>query len=174
MDITLRPIPDLITKELRLLFVGYNPSLRSSETGHHYANPNNRFWKIIHEAGITGRRYQAEEDQDLLACGIGFTNIVARPTRTAAEITKQEYKEGAAALLAKIAHYRPKVVCYVGKGVYQQLTGRRRIEWGIQAQSIVDGVTDFVAPSSSGLVRMPLQEIIAIYSELGNLITEDR
>lgn len=162
----LKPIPDHLREGLRLLFVGFNPSIRSAETGHHYANPNNRFWRIIHEAGITKRRFTAEQDQDLLALGIGFTNIVARPTKTAAEITKLEYKEGAAALRRKIAQYKPNVVCYVGKGVYEQLTGRKQIAWGRQEDSAVPGVIDFVAPSSSGLVRMPMKDIVAIYKQL--------
>lgn len=167
---SLEPIPDHLRPGLRLLFCGFNPSIRSAETGHHYANPNNRFWRIIHEAGITERRYQAEEDRDLLEQGIGFTNIVARPTKTAAEITKEEYQRGSAALREKLMKLKPRVVCYVGKGVYQQLTGRKQIDWGEQSETVVDDVLDFVAPSSSGLVRMPLVDIIAIYKQLNELL----
>lgn len=159
-------ISDHLRKGLNVLFVGFNPSLRSAETGHHYANPTNRFWKIIHEAGITDRRYRADEDGDLLQLGVGFTNIVARPTKTAAEITKEEYEQGAEVLKEKIRRFKPKAVCYVGKGVYEQLTGRRGIEWGKQKLAVVPGVVDFVAPSSSGLVRMPVADIISVYSQL--------
>lgn len=166
----MKEIPDHLREGLDLLFVGFNPSLRSGETGHHYANPNNRFWKIIHEAGLTNRRYRAEEDGELLEHGIGFTNIVARPTKTAAEITKEEYRLGAEALRDKIARYHPKVVCYVGKGVYEQLSGRKGMDWGKQDEPVVPGVIDFVAPSSSGLVRMPLAEIVSIYAQLKALI----
>jgi TDG/mug DNA glycosylase family protein len=170
MNVPLRPIPDHLAPNLRLLFVGYNPGIRSSETGHHYANPSNRFWKIIHEAGITDRRYRPEEDQDLLKLGIGFTNIVARPTKTAAEITKQEYEEGARLLLGKLTRFRPQVACYVGKGVYEELSGRRDIDWGRQPHSVIEGVIDYVVPSSSGLVRMPLPDIISIYAGILPLI----
>jgi TDG/mug DNA glycosylase family protein len=41
----------------------------------------------------------------------------------------------------------------------------------LQANSIVEGVKDFVAPSSSGLVRIPLDEVVAIYREITQLIT---
>jgi len=173
MPSELRPIPDHLETNMRLLFVGYNPSIRSSETGHHYANPNNRFWRIIHEAGITDRRYRTDEDQDLLNLGIGFTNIVARPTKTAAEITKQEYEEGARILMDKLIRFQPRVVCYVGKGVYEQLSGRRDINWGKQPNSVVPGIIDYVVPSSSGLVRMPLADIIEIYAGLKPLISEN-
>ena len=84
-----------------ILFVGFNPSIRSGQTGHHYANPNNRFWKILFEAGLTERKYDPSEDFALLGLGFGFTNIVSRPTKGAADITKEEYKEGRKQLLQR-------------------------------------------------------------------------
>jgi TDG/mug DNA glycosylase family protein len=168
----IQPIPDRIREHLDVLFVGYNPSLRSGEVGHHYANPHNRFWTILYEAGFTPRKYRPEEDIDLLELGYGFTNIVARPTRTAAEITKEEYREGREILREKIARYRPRAVCFVGKGVYQEYSGRRTVAWGIQADPIVPGILEFVAPSSSGLVRMKREEIVAIFRQLKEWLDE--
>ncbi|MBM7655007.1 mismatch-specific DNA-glycosylase [Neobacillus cucumis] len=159
-------IDDHLAEDLKILFVGFNPSIRSSELGHHYANPNNRFWKILFEAGLTTRKYEAAEDAQLLEMGYGFTNIVARPTKAADEITKEEYKEGREILKGKIERFKPKVVCFVGKGVYQEYSGRKSAPWGKQMESVVPDVIDFVAPSSSGLVRMKLNEIVAIYQQL--------
>lgn len=166
----MRTIPDHLQEGLRVVFVGFNPSLRSGETGHHYANPNNRFWTILYQAGLTSRKYRPEEDGQLIELGYGLTNIVARPTRAAAEISPQEYEQGRQELLKKIRRYRPRVVCFVGKGVYKQYSGRKNISWGVQAEGKVPGVTEFVAPSSSGLVRMPLPEVVAIYRELRDLL----
>ncbi|KEO83061.1 mismatch-specific DNA-glycosylase [Tumebacillus flagellatus] len=163
-------IPDSLAPDLQILFIGYNPSLRSGEVGHNYAGKNNRFWKLLHEAGLTERRMSPTEDHDLLSVGYGFTNIVARPTRRADEITKDEYAEGRKLLAEKLRTYRPKIACFVGKGVYEQYALRKNILWGVQPQSTVDGVLDFVAPSSSGLVRMPYPELLAIYQELKKLI----
>ena len=164
------PIPDHLQKNLKVLFVGYNPSLRSGETGHHYANPNNRFWRVLHQAGITPRLYSSAEDRELLKIGYGFTNIVARPTKAAAEITKEEYAEGRAALKEKIAYYRPKVVCFVGKGVYEQYSQKKNVNWGFQQESVISGVAEFVAPSTSGLVRMKIAEIVEIFKQLRTFI----
>jgi double-stranded uracil-DNA glycosylase len=166
----MKPIPDHLTKGLKVLFVGFNPSIRSSESGHHYANPNNRFWKIIYEAGLTPRKYEASEDVNLLELGYGFTNIVQRPTKAADEITREEYQEGRKILKEKIENFQPKVTCFVGKGVYQEYSGLKVLPWGRQRKSVVPGTIDFVAPSSSGLVRMKLDEIVAIYKELADLI----
>ncbi len=163
-------IPDHLQEGLRVVFVGFNPSLRSGETGHHYANPNNRFWTILYQAGLTPRKYRPEEDRQLIELGYGLTNIVARPTRAAAEISPEEYEQGRQELLEKIRRFRPRVVCFVGKGVYEQYSGRKNISWGVQAEGKVPGVKEFVAPSSSGLVRMSLPEVVAIYRELRTLL----
>lgn len=168
----IQPIPDHLRENLDVLFVGFNPSLRSGEVGHHYANPHNRFWTILHRSGFTPRKYRPEEDRDLLAHGLGFTNIVARPTRGAADITREEYREGRMILRKKIERLRPRAVCFVGKGVYQEYSGRRDAVWGRQLEPVVPGILEFVAPSSSGLVRMKLDDIVAIYRELRRLLDE--
>ncbi|MEH6949564.1 G/U mismatch-specific DNA glycosylase [Bacillus sp. JJ634] len=170
----MKELSDHLKNNLDILFVGFNPSLRSAETGHHYANPNNRFWRILFEAGITPRKYSSNEDYTLLSLGFGFTNIVARPTKSADEITKAEYIEGREQLKQKIIKYQPKVVCFVGKGVYQQYANKRNVTWGVQAQPMVSGTIDFVAPSSSGLVRMKMEEIVEIYQRLTRLLMEQR
>jgi double-stranded uracil-DNA glycosylase len=170
----MNPINDHLKENMDILFVGFNPSIRSAETGHHFANPNNRFWKILYEAGITPRKYRSEEDYKLLDLGYGLTNIVARPTKSADEITKEEYKEGREELKKKIEFYKPKIVCFVGKGVYQEFSGKRDIPWGQQDKCVVPGTIDFVAPSSSGLVRMKMEEVVDIYRKLWDLLSSIR
>jgi double-stranded uracil-DNA glycosylase len=166
----MKPIGDHLRENLDVIFVGFNPSIRSSETGHHYANPNNRFWRILFESGITPRKYETTEDYKLLELGFGMTNIVARPTKAADEITKEEYLEGKQELKLKIETYQPKIVCFVGKGVYQQYSGKKELPWGRQKESVVPGTIDFVAPSSSGLVRMKMDEVVCIYKEIPELL----
>lgn len=167
----MNPINDHIKEGLDILFVGFNPSIRSGETGHHYANPNNRFWRILHDAGLTERKYKPAEDDQLLKLGYGFTNIVSRPTKSADDITKDEYREVRAELKRKIRTFKPRVVCFVGKGVYQQYSGIKTLPWGVQTQPVVPGTVDFVAPSSSGLVRMKIEEVINIYSGLPGIVS---
>lgn len=166
----IEPISDHLKENLSIMFVGFNPSIRSGELGHHYANPNNRFWKILHESGITKRKYKPEEDFKLLEMGYGLTNIVSRPTKAADEISKEEYRIGRQELKQKIERYKPMTACYVGKGVYQEFSGKRDVNWGIQEESVVPGTTDFVAPSSSGLVRMRITDVIDIYKQLLHLV----
>ena len=166
----MEPIADHLLENLDVIFVGFNPSIRSSETGHHYANPNNRFWRILFESGITPRKYDTTEDYQLLDLGFGMTNIVARPTKAADEITKEEYLQGKQELKQKIETYHPKIVCFVGKGVYQQYSGKKELPWGRQEESVVPGTIDYVAPSSSGLVRMKMDEVVGIYKGIPELL----
>lgn len=163
---------DLITEKLidsmRVLFIGYNPSLRSYERGFNYAGKNNRFYTILFQSGLTRRLYTPEESPMLLEdYGYGFTNIVARPTKRADELTKAEYATGRAILFEKLSAYRPRFACFVGKGVYEQFAKpKKNSDWGFQPRNTVESVTDFVAPSTSGLVRMKMREQVDIYAEL--------
>ncbi len=160
-------VPDHLDHGLQIVFIGFNPSIRSGELGHHYANPRNNFWRILHQSDLTPRLYEASEDRELLKLGYGFTNIVARPTVGAEDITREEYTEGRELLRGKLALYRPEIACFVGKGVYTEFSRRTKAQWGFQQEApVVDGVREFVAPSSSGLVRMPMQEIVDIYRRL--------
>lgn len=165
-------IPDHLDKGLSILFIGFNPSITSGETGHHYAYKGNRFWRILERSGITPRLYDATEDGELLKLGYGFTNIVARPTKGIEDITKEEYAEGRDILRKKLETYRPDIACFVGKGVYTQYSKRSKVEWGFQDNPMVSEIQEFVAPSSSGLVRMSMEEIVAIYAQLADFVTE--
>jgi TDG/mug DNA glycosylase family protein len=159
-------VPDLLRPGLKIIFVGFNPGIRSGETGHHFANPSNRFWKILYEAGLTPRKYTPEEDGLLLELGMGITNIVPRTTRAAADITPEEFKEGREKLVQKLKIYRPQIVCLVGKGVYQAYSGKKQAPWGYQTDNTIPGIRDFVAPNTSGLVRMSLDQLVSIYRML--------
>ncbi|AIQ50847.1 mismatch-specific DNA-glycosylase [Paenibacillus sp. FSL R7-0331] len=167
-------VPDHLENGLQIVFIGFNPSIRSGELGHHYANPRNHFWRILQQSGLTPHLYDAAEDGELLKLGYGFTNIVARPTVGAEDITREEYAAGRELLRGKLEEYRPQIACFVGKGVYTEFSRTSKADWGFQkAEPVVDGVREFVAPSSSGLVRMPMAEIVGIYRRLYDFIQEN-
>jgi double-stranded uracil-DNA glycosylase len=157
---------DLLRPGLRLVFCGYNPSLASGRSGHHYAHPVNRFWRVLFASGITNRLYKPEDDEQLLEYGIGFTNLVSRPTRRADELTREEIRTGAEALRAKLEQFQPRVVAYTGIGVYRWFRETSRVGWGVQEDSAVTGVTDVVVPSPSGLNRMRFEELVDHYRVL--------
>lgn len=162
---------DLLRPGLSLVFCGYNPSLASGATGRHYAHRSNRFWKVLYAAGITPRVYEPEEDEELLEQGIGFTNLVSRPTRRADELRLDEIRTGSAALCESLSLYRPRAVAYTGIGVYRLFLSTRRVEWGLQEKSAVPGVADVVVPSPSGLNRMAFSELVDHYRPLRDFLS---
>ncbi|MGK5115676.1 MULTISPECIES: G/U mismatch-specific DNA glycosylase [unclassified Geodermatophilus] len=161
-----KPLPDVIAPGLDVLFCGINPSLTSAARGHHFARPGNRFWPALHLAGLTPRRLAPEEDRELLAHGLGVTNLVDRPTRTAAELTPDELRAGAAALADLVARYRPRVLAVLGVTAWRQAFGRPRAAVGPQDERVGGAVT-WVVPNPSGLnAHHQLPDLARIYRQL--------
>ncbi len=159
-------IPNLVKPDLRILFVGINPGLRSAAIGHHFAGHSNRFWRLLHDSGITPIRFKAEDDYRLLELDFGITNIVSRSSATAAELTRSEFQEGASILLKLMEKYHPTVAAYLGKDIYRHLVHRNKVDWGKQEPPVLKEVIDFVLPNPSGLNRMPYQEQLKWFLEL--------
>ncbi len=162
---------DLLRPGLTLVFCGYNPSLTSGQSGYHYAHPGNRFWRVLHASGITKRLYRPEEDEQLPGLGIGFTNLVSRPTRRADELTREEIQAGTEELRENLERFEPRVVAYTGIGVYRWFRATSNVSWGLQEDSAVPGVTDVVVPSPSGLNRMRFEELVEQYRALAPFLS---
>ena len=162
---------DLLRPGLTLVFCGYNPSLTSGQSGYHYAHPGNRFWRVLHASGITKRLYRPEEDEQLPGLGIGFTNLVSRPTRRADELTREEIQAGTEELRENLERFEPRVVAYTGIGVYRWFRATSKVSWGLQEDSAVPGVTDVVVPSPSGLNRMRFEELVEQYRALAPFLS---
>jgi TDG/mug DNA glycosylase family protein len=161
-----KPLRDVIAPDLDILFSGINPSLMSAARGHHFARPGNRFWPALHLAGLTPRRLHPDEDMDLLDYGIGVTNVVARPTRAAAELTADELREGAAQLAELVEQYRPRVLAVLGVTAWRTAFDRPRAVLGRQPER-VGGAETWVAPNPSGLnAHHQLPDLARLYAEL--------
>ena len=159
------PLRDVLGPGLRALFVGFNPGLRSAGLRRHYAGRNNGFWRLLAAAGLTPRLLRPDEEEALLRLGIGLTNLVARPTAGAAELTLAELRGGVPRLRRLIAAYQPGAIAYTGKGVFVGAGGRSDAAWGRQPGSLF-GPVDHVLPSPSGLVRLPFEEKLRWYRAL--------
>lgn len=167
-------VPNLVKGNLLVLFVGINPGMRTASIGRHFAGHSNRFWKLLAVSGLTPYQLKAEQDAELLEMGFGITNIVARPTASAAELTGAEMKEGAGALKELVEYYRPKILACLGKDTYRYYGNKRDFDWGKQEGSVVDGVIEVVLPNPSGLNRMPFEEQVRYYRELKAMVEENK
>ncbi|KAL6261280.1 hypothetical protein P5V15_008802 [Pogonomyrmex californicus] len=144
-------LEDYLEMNLDIVFVGINPSLTAAHRGRYYAGPGNHFYKLLHESGLTPRFVSFEEDYKLLQYSIGLTNIVARPTRSAADLKRTELKEGAKIVEEKLKLYKPKIAVFNGKCIYEvfaHITTKSKFHFGLQPERI-DDTAIWVTPSSS-------------------------
>ncbi len=140
-----------MTPRPKLLLVGINPGLRSGALGHHFAGNGNPFWRLLYEARLIPQRLGYEEDQRLAEFGIALTNLCARPTRSAAELTRGDIERGRRILAKKCARLRPRVIAFVGLSVYQMYFGLSRSGGAGAKPEIIAGARVFVVPNPSGL-----------------------
>jgi TDG/mug DNA glycosylase family protein len=126
---------------------GLNPSLHAVEAGVGYVTPGNRFWPAMLAAGLVSR--DRDPDHALEVHGIGMTDLVARATPRAAELTTAEYRAGLVELEEKCQRLRPGAVCFVGLAGWRAAVDRRAIA-GVQERR-VGGCPVYVMPSTSGL-----------------------
>lgn len=160
------PIPDVLAPGLRVVFVGINPGLYSAAVGHHFARPGNRFWKALHGSGFTDGVLHASEDIELPRYGLGVTNLVARATASAAELTREELRAGAAILEATIRAIEPTFVAVLGLGAYRVAFGRPRALEGERAETI-GGARAWLLPNPSGLnAHHQLPDLVDRFSAL--------
>src|SRR5215467_13262707 len=94
IDAAGKKVPDVIAKNLRVLFCGINPGLYTAAVGHHFARPGNRFWPALHQSGFTRRLMSPFEERQLLELDIGISNVVAHATGSASELTRQDFIAG--------------------------------------------------------------------------------
>ncbi|KUH39506.1 MULTISPECIES: G/U mismatch-specific DNA glycosylase [Streptomyces] len=145
-----RVVPDVVAGGLSVLFCGINPGLMSAATGHHFARPGNRFWPVLHLSGFTPRRLVPAEERELLAYGLGITNVVARATARADELTAEEFREGGRTLTAKVEELSPRWLAVVGITAYRTAFGEPKAVIGPQERTIGD-TRIWALPNPSGL-----------------------
>ena len=153
---------------MRALFVGINPGVRSSLTGHHFAGFSNRFWKLLYEAKLVPERITYADDDRLPEWGYGITNIVARPTPGIDTLRPSEYIEGRRRLQAKIRRFKPPVVVMVGVTVFRAMFPARRgvVRLGLQ-EEMLSAAAVFVLPNPSGRnANFSYAEMLAAFRSL--------
>jgi TDG/mug DNA glycosylase family protein len=143
-------VPDLLAKDLIVLFAGINPGLYTAAIGRHFGRPGNRFWPALYGGGFTPRLYSPFESDLLLDLNYGITNVVDRATVRADELTDDELRAGGRRLEAKVRRWRPTVVAFVGIGPYRIVSGIKDARVGLQKDRF--GASHaWVLPNPSGL-----------------------
>ena len=145
-------LKDRIRHPVRVLLVGINPGVRSSQLGHHFAGPSNRFWKLLYESRLVPEPIGFADDHRLPEWGFGMTNLIARPTPGIDTLRPEEYVAGAKTLRRKIRRVKPEVVAFIGVTLFRSVFGRRPgqpVALGPQPERL-EGARVFVLPNPSG------------------------
>lgn len=157
---------DVLRPGLDVVFVGYNPSRLAWRTGHHYANPGNRFYHLLHDAGLTPRRFAPAECRTLPGLGIGLADLLHDWSPRADDFPPTTYRAALPAFRARISRAAPRAVMLNGIGIYRLLFDRAPPRLGRDPDARLGLATVFVAPSSSGLANGHARARIAAYREL--------
>jgi double-stranded uracil-DNA glycosylase len=140
-------LPDILGPDLKVIFCGINPGVRSAVAGHHFANPRNDFWRLLADSGLTPRRLDPSEQWTMLELGYGLTNAAPRTTRGSGDLRRADFAEAAERLERIAAELRPGGIAFVGKAAYQGAFGARPV-LGLQEDRLGDTWL-FVMPSTS-------------------------
>ena len=164
-----RTLPDVLPEPgapFRVLFCGINPGLYSAATGWHFARPGNRFWPALHLSGFTPRRLDPSEQDLLPGLGLGITNLVARATAQAAELSSAELRAGRTHLAALAERHRPRIIAIAGVTAYRTAFGRPHAGNGPQPDPLGPARL-WVVPNPSGLnAHFSLDAIAAAFCDL--------
>lgn len=145
-------LSDLLRPGLLVVFCGSAAGRVSKERQAYYAGPGNRFWPSLHAAGLTPRRFAPADYPELLALGIGLTDVCKTGFGNDVEITMTA--EDRARLIATIGRLSPRLLAFTSKAAAAAALGSRTRDLGYGAQGVIWGETQlFVLPSPSGSAR---------------------
>jgi TDG/mug DNA glycosylase family protein len=164
--------PDVLAEGLNVVFCGLNPASSAVADGHNFSNGSNRFWSVLYQSGFTDVRLRPAEDRRLLEYGCGITTIVRRPTRRAEEIAAEEFGQARPALEAKMKHYAPRSIAFLGKRGFAHMIGQQNVPWGRYPEPFA-GAMIWILPNPSGLNRsFTLDDLVKAYAELHKALKE--
>ena len=167
-----KTIPDVVARDLLVLFCGINPGLYTAAVGHHFARPGNRFWKTLYDAGFTKALLSPFDDRELLKSGYGITNVATRATATADLLTKGEIIAGGKQLTIKVRRYRPRILAILGLGAYRTAFHQSRAAVGRQEEQIGNTMV-WVLPNPSGLnANYQQRDLARLFCDLRTVVDD--
>jgi len=166
-------LPDLLKKNIDVVFVGTAVTESSKNVGAYYATHGNKFYKIIQEIGLTETEINPQDYKDLLKHGIGLTDLVKNRTGLDNDLDESDFDVDA--FKKKIKKFKPKIVCFNGKlAAAYFIHGNDQtanIQFGLQPQTF-GKIKIFVAPSTAQTGNKYWDE--KHWETLGELIKENK
>ena len=171
-------LPDYLSDSLAIVSVGINPSVNSVKAGFYFATPQNRFWKALNSSGLVPETLSpGKEAVEKLfhQYGIGFTDVVKRPSASASQIKAGDFRQWAPVLREKLLRHQPLIAWFHGKEAYRPYLRyaegvRAEVAWGMQPRAIGETLV-FITPNPSPAnAAHSLEELVGWYRELGRLL----
>jgi TDG/mug DNA glycosylase family protein len=157
---------DILARGLDVIFCGINPASTAALAGHNFSSGTNRFWTVLHLAGFTDVRLQPQDERRLLEYRCGITAVVRRPTKRAAEVSSEEFREARIGFEAKMRRYAPRSIAFLGKRALSAMIGRPDLDWG-RLPTELAGTMAWLLPNPSGLNRgFTRAALVSAYQEL--------
>ncbi|KAJ2863502.1 uracil DNA N-glycosylase Thp1 [Coemansia aciculifera] len=129
----LAPIPEVLRPHLDILFVGINPGVVSGRKQLHFGNPQNFFWKGLYQSSLIPQNIAPEDGHKLWTnWNMSIVNLVQRTTPSTSDLSRLEMRDAVPDLCQKISEYKPKVVCFVGIGIYEIFAALTKPTPGLQ------------------------------------------
>jgi len=170
-------LPDYLKPGLVIVLVGLNPGLYSTSVGHYFALPRNRFWTAINRSGLLSEPLDASSDYRMLEQGIGFTDVVKRPSRGAADLKAADFREWAPVLKQKLERFQPLIVCFHGATGYRSYLKQaegvdERPSLGLQTRTIGCSRVFLIPNPSPANAAYSLEDLVYWYQQLKALRDE--
>jgi len=141
-------LPDILAKNLSIVFVGTAAGRKSALSGCYYAGPGNRFWPTLKSVGFTEQLIRPEDFQSILSFGFGLTDLC----KTQSGMDHAVSAWDVSGFRRKIQQASPKILALNGKKAAEILFGLNRtrdIAYGLQHLRVSELPPIFVLPSTS-------------------------
>ena len=174
----LRTLPDYLKRDLRILSIGLNPSVRSVEAGYYFANPRNRFWKALNASDLVPEPLEPGRvavETLFTQYDIGFTDVVKRATSSGSQLRAADFRKWGPVLDAHIKTNRPRVAWFHGKVAYSRFVKyvygvNETVDWGGQTRLIHDSRVYVTPNPSPANAVFSLSDLTQWYDELMNWV----
>ncbi len=175
----MKTLPDYLAPGLDIVFVGINPGAHSARVGHYFASPTNRFWPAINRSGLLTESLDAQTDHRCIGQGIGFTDVVKRPSKSASQLRAADFRQWAPVLREKLERFGPLIVCFHGMSGYRPyLRYAEEVDLnpqlGVQSRPIGSSKVFVIPNPSPANAAFSLDSLVCWYSRLGDLRDELR
>lgn len=104
-------LPDILGRDLRIVFCGTAAGEKSAARGHYYAGPGSAFWRLLAATGLTPRLLTPDDDALLPTFGLGLTDLV----KDIAQSHDRGLVFDVPGLVEKIERHQPRWLAFTSK-----------------------------------------------------------